>query len=106
LQPRGTTGAAANGAGRVSYKFIKFPKMWQACLAEKRADGSAYRVALHLLDKASFSEVVPLGNRVLKKHGVSRASKWRALEHLRSAGLIAVEERRGKAPLVKVRWTG
>jgi hypothetical protein len=89
----------------VSYKFIKFPKMWQACLEEKRADGSTYRVALYLLDKASFSDVVPLGNRVLEKHGVSRASKWRALEYLRSAGLIAVEERRGRPPLVKVRWT-
>jgi len=85
---------------------VKFPKMWQVCLEEKRADGSAYRVALYLLDKASFSDVVPLGNRVLEKHGVSRASKWRALEHLRSAGLIAVGARRGKAPLVKVRWTG
>ena len=88
----------------MSYKFIKFPKMWQACLAEKRAEGSTYRVALYLLDKASFSNVVPLGNRVLEKHGVSRASKWRALEHLRSAGLIALEERRGRPPLVKIRW--
>jgi hypothetical protein len=60
----------------VMYKFVKFPKMWQVCLEEKRADGSAYRVALYLLDN-----VVPLGNRVLEKHGVSRASKWRALEH-------------------------
>jgi hypothetical protein len=89
----------------VTARFVKFPKMWQACLAENRADGSAYRVALYLLDRASFSDVVPLGNRVLKRHRVSRASKWRALEQLRSAGLIAVEHRRGKAPLVKVRWS-
>jgi hypothetical protein len=88
------------------HKFVKFPRMWQVCLAENRADGSTYRVALYLLDKASFSNVVPLGNRVLEKHGVSRASKWRALEHLRSAGLIALEERRGRPPLVKIRWTG
>jgi hypothetical protein len=79
--------------------------MWQICLEEKRAGASTYRVALYLLDKATFSKQVPLGNRVLKKHGVSRAGKWRALEFLRQAGLIAVEERRGKAPLVKVRWT-
>jgi hypothetical protein len=86
-------------------KFVKFPRMWQLCLAEKSADGSTYRVALYLLDKASFSEQVPLGNRVLSKLGVSRASKWRAIGLLRRAGLIAVEARRGKAPLVKVRWT-
>jgi hypothetical protein len=80
----------------MSPKYTKFPKMWQLCLADKRADGSTYRVALYLLDKACFSEKVPLGNRVLAKHGVSRASKWRALEELRRAGLITVEDRRGK----------
>jgi hypothetical protein len=85
-------------------KFVKFPKMWQVCLAEKRADGSTYRVALYLLDRASFSEQVPLGNAALKKQGVSQRSKWRALEQLRQAGLIAVEARRGRPPLVKVRW--
>jgi hypothetical protein len=89
----------------VSAKFVKFPKMWQARLEDTRADGSTYRVALYLLDRANFSDTVRLGNRVLEKHGVSRASKWRALKLLRSAGLIAVEERRGKAPLVKVRWS-
>ncbi len=86
-------------------KFVKFPRMWQICLAEKRADASTYRVALYLLDKATFSKQVRLGNRALEKHGVSRAGKWRALEFLRQAGLVAVEERKGKAPLVNVRWT-
>jgi hypothetical protein len=89
----------------MSQKFVKFPKMWRECLAEAQADGSAYRVALYLLDKVGFVNPVPLGNRILAKHGVSRYSKWRALELLRTAGLIAVEERRGKAPLVKVQWT-
>ena len=88
----------------MSYKFIKFPKMWQACLAEKCADGSTYRVALYLLDRAAFSEHVPLGNAALKRRGVSQRSKWRALQQLRQAGLIAVENRQGRPPLVKVRW--
>jgi hypothetical protein len=88
----------------MSDKFVKFPNMWRQCLVAAHADRSAYRVALYLLDKASFGNPVPLGNRVLAKHGVSRYSKWRALELLRRAGLVAVEERRGKAPLVKVRW--
>lgn len=89
----------------MSLKFVKFPRMWQVCLAEKRADASTYRLALYLLDRAAFSEQVPLGNRVLEKHGVSRAGKWRAMEQLRRAGLIAVEARKGKSPLVRVRWT-
>jgi hypothetical protein len=89
----------------MSRKFVKFPKMWQVVLAEKQAEGSTYRVALYLLNEATFAQHVPLGNRVLEKHGVNRWAKWRALEVLRQAGLIAVEARRGRPPLVKVRWT-
>jgi hypothetical protein len=70
-----------------------------------QADGSTYRVALYLLDRATWGEQVALGNRVLEKRGVSRRSKWRALERLRQAGLIAVEHRPRKNPLVTVRWT-
>jgi hypothetical protein len=88
----------------MSGKFVKFPKLWQTCLAEQHADGSTYRVALYLLDKATFSEHVPLGNRVLEKQGVSRASKWRALKLLRRAG-IAVEGHKGRVPRVRVRLT-
>jgi hypothetical protein len=89
----------------MGYKFVKFPRMWQVCLAEQGAGGSTYRLALYLLDRAAFSENVPLGNQVLKKHGISRASKWRAIEQLRRVGLIAVEGHKGKVPRVKVRWT-
>jgi hypothetical protein len=89
----------------MSRKFTKVPKMWQVCLEDIKADGSTYRVALYLLDRASWGEHVPLGNRVLEKHGITRRTKWRALERLRQAGLIAVEARVGRPPLVKVRWT-
>jgi hypothetical protein len=88
----------------MGYKFVKFPKMWQVCLAEQRADASTCRLALYLLDRTAFSEQVPLGNAALKRHGVSQRSKWRALEKLRRVGLIAVETRRGRPPLVKVRF--
>jgi hypothetical protein len=87
-------------------KFVKVPAIWMATLACIRADGSTYRVALYLLDRAAWSEHVSLGNRVLKKHGVSRRSKWRAVERLRQSGLVVVERRRGRPPLVKVRFTG
>ena len=89
----------------MSSKFVKFPKTWQTCLAEQHADGSTYRVSLYLLDRASFSEQVRLGNQALKRLGVSRASKWRALRLLRRAGLIAVDEHKGRVPRVRVRWT-
>ena len=50
----------------MSSKFVMFPKMWQTCLAEQHADGSTYRVALYLLDRASFSEHVPLIEHVAR----------------------------------------
>ena len=47
----------------MDYKFVKFPRMWQVCLAEQGAGGSTYRLALYLLDRAAFSENVPLGTK-------------------------------------------
>jgi hypothetical protein len=86
-------------------RYIKVPVMWQEVLAGIRADGTTYRVALYLLGKAAWSENIPLGNRVLEKLGVSRRGKWRALERLRQVGLVAVERRRGRPPMVRVRFT-
>jgi hypothetical protein len=88
----------------MSGKFIRVPKMWESCLAECGAEASTYRLALYLLDRANFAELVPLSTAALKRRGVSRASKWRALEQLRQTGLVAVEHRPGRPPLVKVRW--
>jgi hypothetical protein len=85
-------------------KFVKFPRMWQVRLAETRAEGSTYRVALFLLDQASFSRRVPLSTSRMRKFGVSRNGKRGALQQLRRAGLIAVEERPRKSPIVTVRF--
>jgi hypothetical protein len=89
----------------MSRKFTKVPMIWQEYLAKADADATTYRVALYLLDQATWNSDVPLGNRVLSKIGVSRWSKWRALRKLRGAGLVAVEERPRRAPVVKVRFT-
>ena len=86
-------------------KFVKVPKMWQVRLAETRAEGSTYRVALFLLDQASFSPQVTLSTARMRKLGVSRNGKRGALQQLRQAGLIAVEERANKNPIITVRWT-
>ena len=85
-------------------KFTKFPKIWQMRLAETHADGCAYRVALYLLDKAGWSPHVVLGTATMQKLGVGRKGKRGALQHLRRAGLIAVEERPHKSPIVTVRF--
>jgi hypothetical protein len=85
-------------------KFTKFPKMWQQQLARVRASGCTYRVALYLLDRASFSKQVTLSTSTMRTRGVSRNGKRGALNQLQRAGLIAVEERPDKNPIVTVRW--
>ena len=87
-----------------SVKFTKVPQMWRTRLAETRASGCAYRVALYLLDKACWSRQVTLSTATMRKLGVSRNGKRGALRQLRRAGLIAVEERPRKSPLVTVRF--
>jgi hypothetical protein len=89
-------------------KFTKFPQVWRQQLARIRASGSAYRVALYLLEQANFSysRQVVLSTKTAQKLGVSRKGKRGALEQLRQAGLVAVEERPRKSPIVTVRWVG
>jgi hypothetical protein len=45
-----------------------------------------------------------LTSRLLKKYGISRKQKRRALQILQRAGLIAVEQGEGKNPLVTMKW--
>ena len=85
-------------------KFVKFPRMWQECLAEMRANACTYRVALYLLDRASFTRRVVLSTVAMEKRGVSRTGKRRALQQLRQKGLIAVEKHPNKSPVVTVRF--
>ena len=85
-------------------KFTKFPKMWREQLMRVRATGCTYRVALYLLERASFTNQLVLSTSALRKLGVSRNGKRGALQQLRQAGLIAVEERADKNPIVTVRW--
>ena len=87
-----------------SVKFTKVPRMWRARLAEIRAGGCAYRVALYLLDKACWSRQVTVSTTTMRKLGISRNGKRSALHQLRRAGLIAVEERPRKSPVVTVRF--
>jgi hypothetical protein len=84
-------------------KFTKFPQMWRQQLAGVHANGCTYRVALYLLDQASFSKQVILSTSAMRRLGVSRNGKRGALNQLRRAGIIAVEERPDKNPIVTVR---
>jgi hypothetical protein len=88
----------------MSYGFTKFPNTWRISLARGRANGCAYRVAFYLLDQGRWRERFTLSTAALQKLGVGRKGKRAALEQLRRAGLIEVEERPSKSPIIKVRF--
>jgi hypothetical protein len=92
---------------RQSDTFVQIPQLWCEQLAVIRAHGSTYRVALHLLYEAWATKIrtVKLTNVALVKVGVGREGKAIALRELRRAGLITVEQRPNRNPLVTVRFS-
>jgi hypothetical protein len=81
--------------------FIMVPMAWREGL--DGATGNTILVALDLLYLAwrdGKGGSVKLGNGMLRHDGISRQSKWRALNELERRGLIAVERRPNRSPLV------
>jgi hypothetical protein len=85
-----------------SWQFVKVPLAWVNRLAEIHASGSVYRVAMYLLYQAwrTRRTAVKLTNAGLTS--VSRPAKRAALCRLEAAGLIVVERRPDKSPIVTV----
>jgi hypothetical protein len=82
--------------------FIMVPWRWHEKLAG--ATGQTCRLAqlllyLHWKDRGA---PIRLTNRLLEADGISRQSKWRALRELERRGLIQVECRARKSPMVWV----
>ena len=84
-------------------QFVKFPLVWVDRLRTVRYT-STYRVALHLLFRhwKSGSRPIQLSNVALVEAGVSRDQKWRALRELEFLGLISIERRRRRSPLINL----
>ena len=83
--------------------FVKVP-LWfavEAARATKTPKALVWLRLLHMAWKAN-SSTFPLPNGKLESEGVSRFAKYRALRELEAAGLIVVERRHGKAPLVSI----
>jgi hypothetical protein len=87
-------------------KFVQVPELWREQLCRIRAHGSTYRVALHLLHETwrTGNSVTKLTNVALTKVGVGREGKAIALRELRKTGLISVEQRPRRNPIVTVRF--
>ena len=82
-------------------QFVRVPWKWIDRLKDASRIGT-YRVALHLLYETwrNGGRAIVLSNSALKDAGVSRWAKWDALLELERLGLIAVERRPSKSPLV------
>jgi hypothetical protein len=83
-------------------RFIAVPSVWATQL--EGAPGRTYGLALHLLYVCwrHRSETIPLANKALAAAGISRQSKWRALRELERRGLVVVQERNRKSPVVRL----
>jgi hypothetical protein len=102
LAVRRETKTTLNKLKKRSQHFVMVPWDWLDKLIGCR--GQTLRVAfviLYLNWKARGTPI-KLSNSMLLMDGVSRRSKWRALEHLEQVGLISVERRVRKSPIVTV----
>lgn len=82
-------------------QFVRVPWLWIDRLKASNR-GSTYRLALLLLYEhwRTGGRPVRLSNVMLAGDGVARRSKWRALRELEKLGLVKVERRPRKAPVV------
>jgi hypothetical protein len=83
--------------------FVKVPWAWIERLAPTHS-AATYRVAHHVLYQhwKQRGQPIRVANGVLRMEGVPRTSKWRALLELERLGLISIERRLRKSPLVTV----
>jgi hypothetical protein len=86
-------------------QFVQLPMWWVEKLGESPpATGATHQVACYLchLDWKHHGKPFKLPNGMLGYDGISRRSKWRALADLERRGLIIVERRPKKSPIIRV----
>jgi hypothetical protein len=99
--PGAAPGPVTTNTKQRHQQFVKFPRAWVDRL-QRASYTSTYRVALHLLFHHWKSDGCPirLSNVALAEAGVSRDQKWRALRELECLGLIRIERRRRRSPMI------
>jgi hypothetical protein len=83
-------------------RFVQVPLWWAEAVAKAATGGATMLVSIYLLHAAwkAKSTTFPLPNGYLKQHGVSRWVKYRVLRELETAGLITIERRDRRSPLI------
>jgi hypothetical protein len=98
LRPKGATTRRKAGWQK---QFIRFPWSWMDRLRATNRS-MTYRLALLLVYEhwRTGGRAIALSNTATKREGISSRSKWYALCELEQMGLIAVERRPRRSPLV------
>ncbi len=94
--------AQASAQAKAQAGFIKGPLPLDWIQAAARMPGRTLQVALVLWYLAGLkkSDTVRLSSEQMDTVGVSRDAKYDALQRLSAAGLVSVDQRPGRAPLV------
>jgi hypothetical protein len=85
-------------------QFIKFPWTWATAL-QSATRVSTFKLALLLLYESwrMGGRPIVLSNILSQAEGLSRRSKWNALAELEALGLIRVERRKRRSPVLVLR---
>ena len=82
--------------------FVKGPIPWAWLTQAARLPGKALHVAIVIWFLAGMrrKREILMASKYLELAGVKRHSAYRGLQHLEAAGLISVERRRGRSPVI------
>jgi len=82
--------------------FVQLPWTWVEALSG--ASGQTWQLAAHLLylNWKGKGAPIKLANGMLEIDGIDRFAKWRALKELERRGLVTIERRHARSPLVTV----
>lgn len=89
---------------RAGEKFLKgpIPLDWLSVAAQLPGKSLHVAIAIWLTASLAKSATVPLSNAAALPFGLDRNAKYRALVWLEGAGLISVERKLGRSPVVTV----
>ena len=84
--------------------FVKgpIPLPWLEIAARLPGKSIHAGLALWYVSGLTRSRSVPLSNIASRRFGLDRNAKYRALQWLEEAGLVAVQRKLGRAPLVTI----
>jgi hypothetical protein len=81
-------------------QFTRFENEWAKRLIANKSTVGMWRMSLVLLRKADFADRFPVTAKTMREAGLSRWSKQDVLKRLEALGLIRVEWRGRRAPIV------